>query len=69
METEYGLDLKYSADENLQHLMYFTKGYRYYVLGFANPFSRGSARDVSFEMGWHLAQQDRRTVTLLENDE
>lgn len=58
-------DVKYSGDANAQHLLYLLEGYRAAVLlgdiG-NNPYSPGSARSNSWEIGFKQAEIDIVTL-------
>ena len=55
---------EYSKDSNLQHFIYIIEGYRTQILlsrGFnvdSKPYSSGSARDISFQIGMDIAKHD-----------
>jgi hypothetical protein len=63
-EIKEHLDLTCSADANLQHLMHVFEGYRACLAYQKNkeietePYSPGSARELSFKAGWKLATKD-----------
>jgi hypothetical protein len=58
------LDHTCSADNNLQHMMYMFAGYRTFIVNDEDqhPYSSGSARDISFQIGRKLAIEDLKNV-------
>lgn len=57
------------VSDNLDHILYTFEGYRSYVMGNREPpYSPGSARDVSWKIGYEKAKKDLGATKLYDND-
>jgi hypothetical protein len=65
-ELDKFLDLSCSADSNLQHLKHLFIGYRTCILHNSGvevdtrPYHPDGAKDISFKVGWRIAEEDYR---------
>ncbi len=59
-----GFDPECGLDANLQHALHWLEGYRARILNLDDdPYSPGSACDVSFQLGYRQAELDTETET------
>lgn len=53
------LDPNCSPDDNLRHIFHVFEGYRSYFLQYnLAEYIPGSAKDISFQIGWDMAEKD-----------